>query len=110
MQQACDAYVAKNGQVNTTNCVVSSGYKLSELNGINKIIHAVGPRWDKNNEDECKEQLVKTYATIFAMGENQKLKNIALPLISSKIFGFPSDIACECAQQGLQQYINNKLS
>jgi len=50
------------------------------------VIHAVGPRMGEGNEDE---KLRNATLNSLKLADQNKLKSIALPAISSGIFGFP---------------------
>lgn len=59
-------------------------------NGIKPVIHAVGP--DCRNAQQranAKVLLENVVASILQLASDQKLKHIAIPLISSKIFAYP---------------------
>lgn len=52
------------------------------------VIHAVGPRYGAGNEDE---KLRQATLNSFARASEKGLKSIALPAVSTGIFGFPKD-------------------
>lgn len=52
------------------------------------VIHAVGPRMGEGDEDR---KLSDAVANSLALAEEQGFASIALPAISSGIFGFPKD-------------------
>jgi O-acetyl-ADP-ribose deacetylase (regulator of RNase III) len=56
------------------------------------VIHAVGPRMGEGNEDE---KLKNATLNSLRVAEENKLKTVAFPAISTGIFGFPLD---RCAQ------------
>ena len=62
------------------------------------IVHAVGPRWIDGKHGE-KDLLRRAYRSALAEAERLGARNVALPLISAGIFGFPPaaalGIACE---------------
>ncbi len=64
------------------------------------VIHAVGPRMGEGNEDEKLKNAILN--SLKLMDEN-KLKTIAFPAISTGIFGFPikrcADIMCKTVSQ-----------
>lgn len=57
-----------------------------------KVIHAVGPRWGEGDEDN---KLRSAVWNSLLRAHQEKFSSIALPAISSGIFGFPKD---RCAQ------------
>ena len=60
------------------------------------VIHAVGPIWRGGGNDE-EEVLSKTYASVFARAREHAVRSIALPAISTGVYGFPKDRAAEIA-------------
>lgn len=52
------------------------------------VIHAVGPRHGEEHEDE---KLKDATLNSLILADNHDLKNIALPALSTGIFGFPKD-------------------
>ncbi|MBI3912236.1 MAG: macro domain-containing protein [Armatimonadetes bacterium] len=56
------------------------------------VIHAVGPRWGEGNE---RAKLRSAALSALRLAELYDLTSIALPAISSGIFGFPKD---QCAE------------
>jgi O-acetyl-ADP-ribose deacetylase (regulator of RNase III) len=81
----------------------------SFLNNCDNIIHAVGPSIDNyyKNEKFCYEKLFETFLNVLVYAEETlKVKSIALPLISSGIFGVPKDVCSEMLYKGLQEFIS----
>jgi O-acetyl-ADP-ribose deacetylase len=64
------------------------------------VIHAVGPRMGEGNEDE---KLRNATLNTLKVAEENQLKSIAYPALSTGIFGFPMD---RCAQIMLQVAID----
>ena len=59
------------------------------------VIHTVGPRWDSFDKDRCVSLLRLACIKSLCLAAQLELCSIALPPISSGIFGIPKDI---CAQ------------
>lgn len=51
-----------------------------------KIIHAVGPRWGEGNE---RGSLANVTTNCLALAEDNALKSIAMPAISTGVLGYP---------------------
>lgn len=75
-----------------------------------KVIHAVGPRWGEGDEDN---KLRSAVWNSLLKAHEEGFKSIAMPAISSGIFGFPKD---SCAKVLIQttldfctQYANSSL-
>jgi O-acetyl-ADP-ribose deacetylase (regulator of RNase III) len=52
------------------------------------VFHAVGPRWGEGDEEE---KLAQVTRRVLELAEERGLKWIALPAISTGVFGFPMD-------------------
>lgn len=90
--------------------VTTASYNLQKQ-GIKKILHAVGP--DCRNQEENKNRkkvLKKTYENIFSTAKKENLKSIAIPSISTGIFGYPDfNEATEIALLCIAHAFNNGL-
>ncbi|MCK4291725.1 MAG: macro domain-containing protein [Planctomycetes bacterium] len=64
------------------------------------VIHAVGPRMGEGNEDE---KLTNATLNSLKLADDNKLKSISFPAISTGIFGFPIQ---RCAEIMLEATIN----
>ncbi|PFX14660.1 uncharacterized protein LOC111344502 [Stylophora pistillata] len=60
------------------------------------VIHTVGPRWNSFPEERCVSLLHRACIESLRLGAQLELCSIALPPISSGIFGMPKDI---CAKE-----------
>ncbi len=88
----------KKGPVHVGEAVITSG---GELNA-KFVIHAVGPRWGEGNEDEKLRSAV--YRSLRVADQNS-LKSLALPAISTGAFGFPVRRAAEIILDTIFRYI-----
>jgi O-acetyl-ADP-ribose deacetylase (regulator of RNase III) len=74
----------KIGNVTTGNAVITTGGNLKAKH----VIHAVGPRYKDGKSGEA-EKLALAVKNSLEVAELKKLKTIAIPAISSGIFGYP---------------------
>lgn len=74
----------KIGNVPTGGAVITSGGNLKAKH----VIHAVGPRYKDGKSGEA-EKLKMAVENSLVVAEKKKLKSIAIPAISSGIFGYP---------------------
>ncbi|NXJ64588.1 PAR14 polymerase, partial [Rostratula benghalensis] len=88
LQEECDELVRKNGRLQPGSAVIMGAGKLPCKN----VIHAVGPRWRKNEAEKCVFLLRKTVKKSLQLAETFNHRSIALPAISGGIFGFPLDL------------------
>jgi O-acetyl-ADP-ribose deacetylase (regulator of RNase III) len=75
---------AWGGEVSVGSAAITSGGKLKAR----YVIHAVGPRMGEGNEDA---KLKKATLSSLQMADRHNLKSVALPAISTGIFGYPMD-------------------
>ena len=57
-----------------------------------QVIHAVGPRMGEGDEDR---KLASAVRASLALADRRGLKSIAIPAISTGVFGFPLPLAAE---------------
>lgn len=69
------------------------------------VIHAVGPRW---GEGEEKEKLASAVISTLKLANQHKLTSIALPAISTGIFGFPKQEAAKIILKTLKDYLEKE--
>ena len=68
------------------------------------VIHAVGPRWGDGDEDE---KLTNAVRNALHLADNKGLRSIAIPAISTGIFGFPKERAAEIILSTTLGFIQN---
>ncbi|NWH70554.1 PAR14 polymerase, partial [Piaya cayana] len=85
LQKECDNLLEKYGSVQPGSAVITGAGKLPCKN----VIHAVGPRWRKDDAENCVSLLRKTVKNILQLAETYNHHSIALSAISGGVFGFP---------------------
>lgn len=80
----------------TGSAVVTGAHGLGR-NEVRHIVHAVGPRWSDAHAERCDEQLRSAYATALRVAADEGCATVALPSISTGIYGFPSERAAPIA-------------
>ena len=73
-------------------CAITSGCRLAAK----YVIHAVGPIWEGGDAGEEKT-LERCYQNILRLCEQKGIKTVAIPAISTGIYGFPLERATEIA-------------
>lgn len=93
----------KIGNVPTGSAVITQGGHLKAK----WVIHTVGPRYKdgKSSEAEKLESAVKSSLDI---AEKKKLKSIAIPAISSGIFGYPVEESSKIICKTVVDFFNSK--
>ncbi|MBW2976763.1 O-acetyl-ADP-ribose deacetylase [Candidatus Woesearchaeota archaeon] len=82
----------------TGQAVITKGYNLPAK----YIIHTVGPVYDE--EKEPARLLADAYINSLNLAEQNKLKSIAFPAISTGIFGYPKEEAAEVVKKVIDDY------
>ncbi|MFQ6676981.1 MAG: O-acetyl-ADP-ribose deacetylase [Fidelibacterota bacterium] len=81
---------------------LTKGYNLSAK----FVIHTVGPVWYDGKKDE--EKLLKQcYQNSLILSNQNDLKTIAFPNISTGVYHFPKELAAEIAVTTIQNYLEN---
>ncbi|NXO36010.1 PAR14 polymerase, partial [Locustella ochotensis] len=88
LQEECNELARKLGNLQPGDAVITRAGKLPCKN----VIHAVGPRWNKDKSEMCVILLRKTVKKCLQLAETHKHRSIALPAISGGIFGFPLEL------------------
>ncbi len=86
-----EAECKKIGHCDVGSAVITNGFSLSEY-----IIHAVGPVWKGGFFGE-KEKLQSCYRNILSLASEVNAGSIAIPLVSSGVYGYPKDKAMKLA-------------
>ncbi|ELU00124.1 hypothetical protein CAPTEDRAFT_97444 [Capitella teleta] len=105
IQEECSKHVAKNGEIRVAEVYVS---KPGQLRQFKHIIHAVGPQWRGGNQQE-EDLLQKCITNCLKAAENKKAKRIAIPAISTGIYGYPIDKATEVIVAAIKNFNSNKI-
>ncbi len=88
----------KIGGCSTGDAVMTNGGRLKA----GKVIHAVGPVWKGGKKKEA-ELLRRCYCKSFDLAKENGLKRIALPAISTGVYGYPLEPATRIAiEEGLK--------
>jgi O-acetyl-ADP-ribose deacetylase len=85
------AACARIGHCDTGEAVLTPAFGITTARF---IIHAVGPIHAEHSKDEARELLRKTYASAIATAAAAGCQSIALPAISTGIYGYPLEPAC----------------
>jgi O-acetyl-ADP-ribose deacetylase len=67
-----------------------------------QVIHAVGPRMGEGDEDR---KLASAVRSALALADRNGLRSIALPAISTGVFGFPMDRAARITLTEIHRYL-----
>ena len=102
IQDECSKFIRDNGSLFEGEVATTNAGSLP----CRRIIHAVGPQWPSNtriigeqelqqNKAMSKNALAEAMKNVLKEAEKEECRILAVPAISSGIFGFPKDL---CAQ------------
>jgi len=94
----------RQGGCKVGEAVITNGGKLLAK----KVIHTVGPRWNEGKSNEA-EKLKSCYENSLLLAEENKLKTIAFPNISTGIYGYPKDKAAKIALETVTNFKSNSI-
>jgi O-acetyl-ADP-ribose deacetylase (regulator of RNase III) len=84
----------------TGDAKITKGYNLPAK----FVIHTVGPVWNGGNKKE-EELLASCYRRSLEVAEQNDIKSIAFPCISTGIYRFPMDKAAEIAIREVNRFL-----
>lgn len=79
---------------------ITKGYKLPAK----FVIHTVGPVWNGGNRNEDK-LLVNCYKNSLKLADENKIKTIAFPAISTGVYRFPTERATKIAVTEIKKFL-----
>lgn len=105
LQKACDNYPAYN----TVRCpagqaCITDSFAL-KTRGIQYVVHAVGPDCRMIKDPKQQDTLLEAaYKNALIIADQNGIKSVAFPFISSAIYAFPKERACEIALKTVAEY------
>lgn len=97
IQEESDAWVRAHGSVSHADPAYTGAGNLP----CRYVIHAVGPYWGEGDEDH---KLTQAISGSLRRADELKLASIAIPAISTGIFGFPKERAAGLFFTAIQNY------
>ncbi|MCX2739929.1 O-acetyl-ADP-ribose deacetylase [Pontibacter anaerobius] len=98
--EECKLIRARQGGCPTGEAVITTGGNLPAR----YVIHTVGPVWSGGGKGEP-ELLANCYRNSLRLAEENGVKSIAFPNISTGVYGYPKDKAAKVAVDAVQSYM-----
>ena len=102
IQRESSAWVRQHGRVLTGSAAITSGGDLKARH----VIHAVGPVYDRTPHSA--ELLASAVRSALQMADDHGLKSVALPAISTGIFGYPLEEAAQVMLEAAIAYLRGE--
>ncbi len=103
IQRESDLWIRKHGSVRHSHPAWTSGGQLPAK----YVIHAVGPVWGDGDEDR---KLSDAVTGSLRVADELKCSSIAMPAISTGIFGFPKERAAAIILSAVENYFDDNRS
>jgi O-acetyl-ADP-ribose deacetylase (regulator of RNase III) len=103
IQRESDAWVQAHGPVSHSDPAWTSGGNLAAK----FVIHAVGPVWGEGEEEQ---KLGAAVTGSLRVTDELGLATVALPAISTGIFGFPRELAAQVILNAVRDYLADNPS
>ncbi|MCS7178339.1 MAG: macro domain-containing protein [Anaerolineae bacterium] len=104
IQQESDEWVRRHGPVPTGSAAITSGGRLKAR----YVIHAVGPVYDRGAPEQSAQLLASAVRAALRMADEHHLKSVALPAISTGIFGYPLEDAAQVMIKAATEYLSGE--
>jgi O-acetyl-ADP-ribose deacetylase (regulator of RNase III) len=104
IQRESDEWVRRHGPVPTGSAAITSGGRLKAR----YVIHAVGPVYDAGAPERSAQLLASAVRAALRMADEHSLKSIALPAISTGIFGYPMEEAARVMLRTAIDYLQGE--
>jgi O-acetyl-ADP-ribose deacetylase (regulator of RNase III) len=101
IQEDSEAWVRQHGAVTNANPAYTRAGNLP----CRYVIHAVGPVWGEGDEDA---KLAAAFSGALRVADELGLTSLALPAISTGIFGFPKERAAQITLESIQAYFQRR--
>ncbi len=101
IQEESDAWVRQHGLVRHDKPALTGAGNLP----CRYVIHAVGPVWGEGDEDA---KLTQAVLGSLELAEQLQLHSIALPAISTGIFGFPKERAARVILEAIRRHLQTR--
>jgi O-acetyl-ADP-ribose deacetylase (regulator of RNase III) len=102
IQRESNAWIRRHGPVETGSAAITSGGSLKAR----YVIHAVGPIYRQTSRSA--ELLASAVRSALQQADDHDLRTVALPAISTGIYGYPIEAAAEVMLRAAIEYLHGE--
>ncbi len=99
IQEESDRWVREHGPVPTGEAAITGAGRLRARH----VVHAVGPRWGMGDEEAL---LARAVRSALERADEVGARSVAIPAISTGIFGFPKADGVRIIVRAVQEYLD----
>ncbi|XP_072243280.1 protein mono-ADP-ribosyltransferase PARP14-like [Leuresthes tenuis] len=103
LQRASNDYTAKHGNLRPGDAIVTDAFNLP----CKHVVHAVGPRYSGNDKQTSIMRLRTAVKESLSQAAVMNCSSIALPAISSGVFGFPVQLCSETIASAVREHCDS---
>lgn len=103
LQKISNDYIARNGKLRPGDAILTGACNLP----CKHVVHAVGPRFSDYDKKTSVSRLKLAVQESLRQAEKVNCSTIALPAISSGVFGFPVDLCADTIAQAVREYCDS---
>ncbi|XP_069840937.1 protein mono-ADP-ribosyltransferase PARP14-like [Dendropsophus ebraccatus] len=104
LQDDCDRIICEQGSLFPGESVITDAGNLP----CKQVIHTVGPRWNSNSSQRSKSLLQTAIRSSLALAAEHGHRSIAIPAVSSGIFGFPIPVCAQSIVEAIKEFVQGK--
>ncbi|XP_073321468.1 protein mono-ADP-ribosyltransferase PARP14-like isoform X2 [Pagrus major] len=106
LQKVSNDYVSRNRNLRPGEAIVTRAFNLP----CKHVVHAVGPRFSDFDQKTSVSRLKLAVKESLRQAEKVNCSTVALPAISSGVFGFPVDLCADTIAQSVREYCDSPES
>ncbi|XP_036953428.1 protein mono-ADP-ribosyltransferase PARP14-like isoform X1 [Acanthopagrus latus] len=103
LQKVSNDYISRNRNLRPGEAIVTRAFNLP----CKHVVHAVGPRFSDSDERTSVLRLKLAVRESLRQAEKVSCSSIALPAISSGVFGFPVDLCADTIAQSVREFCDS---
>ncbi|MFN8464635.1 MAG: macro domain-containing protein [Caldilineaceae bacterium] len=100
IQAQSNQWVREHGKVPTGSAAITGAGRLPAK----YVIHAVGPVWGSGDEER---KLAAAVTSALSLADEHEVTSIAIPAISSGIYGMPKDVSARVLIRAIVEYLHH---